>query len=387
MKEKMNQEIERKYIIIFLFISLGIMLRYWVMTFNHTFDFESYCIVGDLVGHMQNVYANTTRYNYGPIFFGVLGLLYKISFFIQRNQEWTYRVLVVSVLTLADLGIAFFIADRKDIKHSLMFFLNPVSIIITGFHNQFDNIAILLALCSLYFYNEDDKFVKKDVLFILFMSLSLMTKHILFLIPVFILVKKDLPIKKKLLYAIVPPAVFLVSFIPFALSSREAFNGILNNVFLYRSSNNAPLLHYFYELINFSKNLQLYVFVILMCITGFIVRKSEFDYCLMIYLISVVAFSSAIANQYLVIPLAALCMLELDMWNYIYSITMTVFLYFNEHGGLAKLWGIQRQYPDSWGRILGFYDLNGYTIATWILFITLVYEVISKKRSNKLSRN
>lgn len=372
--EKMELRGRYKYIIVSLLLFLGVVMRYWVMTFGHNFDFESYCTVGDIAGHLHNVYAQTARYNYGPIFFCLLGLLYRISFLISNDPILTYRVLVVSVLTLADLGIAFYIADTKNIKYALIFFLNPVSIIITGYHNQFDNIAILLALYSLYFYNEDSEMGKKDYLFIIFMTASLMIKHIFFLIPVFILLKKGLPLGKRIMYAFIPPTIFLVGFIPFALRSSEAFDGILNNVFLYRSFNNSPLLSYIYKLINFPLHLSFYIYVVIMCILGLAIRKKDFSYCIMIYLIAMVAFSSAIANQYLVIPMAALCILKLDVLNYIYMCAITIYLFLHRNG-FGQLSVIQERLPDGLGKILSMYNSHAYTIAAWLLFVALVYEL------------
>ncbi len=114
-------------------VLVGIFLRFFVMTKGHNFDFESYCIVGKIAGNFGNVYAETYRYNYGPIFFCVLGLLYRISAF-TNNPTIIFRILIVSILTLADLGIMGFIAKKYSKKKALIFFLNPVSIIITGYH-------------------------------------------------------------------------------------------------------------------------------------------------------------------------------------------------------------------------------------------------------------
>lgn len=370
----MSRETQQGYIKVASFVFLGVMLRYWVMTFGYNYDFESYCIVGDIAGHFQNVYAQTDRYNYGPIFFCIQGFLYRLSYLFSGDPMQTYRVLMVSVLTFADLGIAYFVAVKKNVNYAILFFLNPLSIIITGFHNQFENLAIILVLCSLPFYNEDEAIGKKDWLFVLFLSLSLMMKHIMFLIPVFILFKKNLPLKKKMIYAIVPPAVFLVSFLPFALSSKAAFDNILNNVFLYRSFNNSPLLYKIYELIHFPIRLRFYVYILLMCMTGLVVRKRDFSDCVMIYLIAMVAFSSAITNQALIIPMAALCVLNLDVWNYIYIIVMTVFMIFNQFG-FNQLPILQERFPQSLGAVFTVYDSYGYMIAAWILFLALLYEL------------
>jgi hypothetical protein len=372
---------DRKVLKIFLVIFFGVVLRYAVSLIGHNFDFDSYCIVGKLVCAFKNVYASTSRYNYGPIFFIIQGILYQIS----KGQEQVFRFFIILILTLADLGITFVIANKYSWKKATIFFLNPISIIITGYHNQFDNIAIFLALLSTYFYNEDKEFNKKDIVFVLLVSLSLITKHILFLIPVFILLRKNLPIKKKIVYAIIPPLMFLLSFVPFAIYSKEAFYGILENVFFYKSSNNSPLFSYFYNLINFPENLKIIVFGISMCIIGFIVRKRKFEDTIMLYLISLVTFSSAIANQYLVIPMVALCVFDTGILKYVYMLTVTFFLTI-QYDGLNKLYLLQNV-SNSLYNFGESYIKNGYIIATYILFYTLIYLLVKKEKQIKNPMN
>lgn len=164
------------------------------------------------------------------------------------------------------------------------FFLNPVSIIITGYHNQFDTIAVLFALLSILYINEEESFSKKDIFAILFLSLSLMTKHILFLLPVFILLTNNIPLKKRIVYAIVPPVVFLLSFAPFTIQNNAALQGIINNVFLYRSFNNAPLLDILYKQIGFPSGPRIYVYGIMMLVPAWLVRREKYEHILLIYL-------------------------------------------------------------------------------------------------------
>ena len=379
----MTRSIKKEYIIFVLFIFLGICLRFFVMTLGHNFDFESYCIVGEISGDLRNVYAETSRYNYGPVFLVIQGLLYNISSF-SANWELTYRVLMVSTLTLTDLGITCIIAKRYDTVKALIFFLNPVSIFITGYHNQFDNIAVLFALISILFYNEEKSIGKKDVLFIAFLSLSIITKHILFIFPLFLLLRKALPVGKKLLYAFVPPILFLLSFLPFALQSNEALNGIINNVFLYKSFNNSPLLSFIYDGIGFPTKYSIVVFGLLMVLTAFLTRKKEIDKQLLVYLIALVAFSSAIANQYLAIPLAAIIILDTGVLKYIYMAFVTVFLFLHGDG-----LGIQARLIESGGpdffvdngnRVVN----HGYTVAAWILFIILLYELFFREMISRV---
>lgn len=208
--------------------------------------------------------------------------------------------------------------------------------------------------------------------------MSLMTKHIFFLLPVFIMLKKGLPLKKKIAYAVIPPAIFLMSFVPFAIRGEQACIGIVNNVFLYRSYNNMPLLHGLFEMINFPAHLYICVYVFLMCMVGVAVRKRDFNDGVLIYLIAMVAFASAIANQYLAIPMVALCLLESGAIKYIYMIAMSIYL-FLDGAGLRQLAVIVQRYPGMEGGILSRYEASGYTIAAWILFMALLYEFALKK--------
>ena len=370
----MNEKLKKDYFVFIVLISAGIILRFVAMSLGHNLDFESYCVVGEIAGNFKNVYANTSRYNYGPIFFFIQGTLYRLA--QVRPSEWVsvFRILIVSVLTIADLGITAFIAGRYSLKKAAVFFLNPVSIVITGLHNQFDNIAVLFALLSILFYNEEETFSVKDAGFVAMFTISLVTKHILFLVPFFLLVKKGLPLKKKALYAFVPPALFLLSFVPFVIHNQAAFEGVRDNVFLYRSKHNAPLLGFFYNLIGFPERLIFVVYILMMVLLALIIRKWSYEKIILTYLIAMVCFSSAVANQYLAIPMAALCILEVGPFNKIYCFFMGIYLLLAKQAIGCYFHFISKRYEGTafagWCKS---YIEHGYTIAAWILFFTLLY--------------
>ena len=94
----MNEKIQKNYVTFTVLISAGIILRFVVMSLGYNYDFESYCVVGEIAGNFKNVYANTYRYNYGPVFFFIQGSLYRLAKI--RPNEWVsvFRVLIVSVL-------------------------------------------------------------------------------------------------------------------------------------------------------------------------------------------------------------------------------------------------------------------------------------------------
>ena len=375
-----KKNIQNNSLLFSLVIFLGIVLRFCIMAFGHNFDWESYCIVGKIINNGGNVYAETSRYNYGPFFFLIQGLLYKISTIAPSDTELLlYRVLMVATLTLSDLGIALFIGKKYSVIGAMVFFLNPVSIIITGYHNQFDNIAILFALISTLYYNEEERFSAKDYWFVFWLTLCLIAKHILFLMPVFLLLKKDLPIKKKMVYVVLPPLLFLLSFIPFCVGNTDAFYGILNNVFLYRSFNNAPLLMILYKIIGFPDGLKFFVYIGMMCILAYYVRRFNFDNIVLLYSLAMVAFSSAIANQYLVIPLAALCVLNTGLLKYLYIVFASGFLLLHNDG----LGYIQLMDNGIFLNICSNYLRLGYIVATWLLFVTLLYVLRKNEKQNQ----
>ena len=290
---------------------LGIFLRFLLMSWGHNFDFESYCIVGDIVNSGQNVYASTSRYNYGPIFFLILGGFYRLASHFS-HQIVIYRIFIVSLLTFVDFLIARIVSRKAGIVWGLLFFLNPISLIITGYHNQFDNIALLLGAYGTLLLEKtarDERMTLKDAASIALLSASLITKHILWAFPLWILLNREISNRKKMLYAFLPPLLFLFSFMPYWAVGKE---GIIQNVFLYRSFENFPLfagiLHHYREILPFH-NHSLLIFGLFMLGSAWIFRSEEIGRSFLLYTIAMLCFSSAIANQYLAIPGMALLLL------------------------------------------------------------------------------
>src|SRR5579859_6127536 len=177
-----------RYVWVGVVLLVGLAARGFFATLGHNYDFESCRVIAGLMEEGKNVYANTDRYNYGPVLFN---LLYVLDVVAGRNPE-VFRGLLVALLSLADAGIAWILWRKYGLRAGVLFFLNPVSIMITGYHNQFDNVAVLLGLCSVILYGED--FAKRPggrqygALGIL--GLSLMTKHLLFVFPLWLAVKQ-----------------------------------------------------------------------------------------------------------------------------------------------------------------------------------------------------
>lgn len=335
------------------------------MLYGHNFDFDSYLIVGDIVSQGGNVYEETSRYNYGPIFSWLQGFLYTISKILAVNSgHGIYRLLMVTVLLVTDLSIAYWCYKKYSWKIAIVFFLNPISIIITGFHNQFDNIAILFMLIASCYYNERKSFGWDDFLFVVFFAISLSTKHIFFFFPFWILLSSNLPIKKRLLYSSLPCLIFFLCFIPYI---QYGYEGIRDNVFLYKSFNNVPLIGRLFFMFNTEK--LFYLFILLLGCFGFLFRKACINDKILNYTLVLIAFSSAVANQYLVIPILAFLVYSINL-KYIYLLCGFVFLLINIDG-----FALLGDFNGFFLKILNKLNSLEYFIACFLSFLLLMKNV------------
>ena len=185
--------------------------------------------------------------------------------------------------------------------------------------------------------------------------------------------KKGLPIKKRLLYVIIPPMIFGCSFLPFVIGNVDALMGVLYNVFLYRSNAISPL---FGEL--FGVPLQFYfpLYILLMIIMAFVVRKQAYEYLLLLYLISMLTFSCSMAPQYYVIPVVTLCVLDKGIFRSIYFIFVGALLMISEfESDVLSGWAL--------GEKILYHRAN---IAVWVTFLFIVTEVIKLYVVKKTAR-
>ena len=363
---------KKEMIIVGLILVVGIVLRFLATSFPHNFDFESYKIQGEIVSGFGNIYARTTRYNYGPLYGMLMGILYSIAS-LFRDSMVVFRYMIVAALTLTDIAIMAILVFRyKNILAAAFFFLNPVSIIITGCHHQFDNIAILFALIALMFINDEKRINKKDVLFVAFMGISLVTKHIAVFFLFWILINNKMWFKRRIFYSMIPPIIFFLSFVPFFRGGGAGKAGIINNVFLYKSFNNFPLLIDKLEFFEIPEQFYTVIFVVLLIVCGIYFRRKDIEQSFFLYLICMVAFSSAIANQYLAIPLVGLALLSKGA-KYFYTVVVSLHLVLNVDGfGMLNKW-IEGVPPESYTYLqviaVTFQQQRAYSIAAVILFI------------------
>jgi hypothetical protein len=285
-------------------VALGILLRLWVSTFGFNLDVASYSRVVAISEQGGNVYADTSSYNYGPVWFHVLRGLARLSL-LTDEPHGVFRFLLACFLTLVDLGIFTVLRRRGGDGVAVLFLLNPVSIIITGYHRQFGNLALLLGLVAAGFFDrsDPDRLDPASWLGMAALGVSLATKHLLFAYSWWLAVKKR-RLHHKLIVLLVPPLLFLAGFFPYWADGSE---GIINNVFLYRSLENQPLWAWLMPPLAAAVAPAWIGLLAGLALGGLLFRRCNAFVSLLFYTVFLLVLSPAVANQYLalVMPFAA----------------------------------------------------------------------------------
>jgi uncharacterized protein Usg len=284
--------------LLLLIIIVGLVARMEMATLGHNYDMASYRIVVGILDQGGSVYADTERYNYGPVWFVILHGLDILA----GHNETIFRYLVAGFLSLVDVGICLFLWRKFGYVAASLFFLNPISIIITGFHSQFDNLAILLGMAAVLIMGDDfDKPVdRRKFGGLALLGFSLMTKHLFFVFPFWLAVKQK-GIWQKVIVVLVPVLVFLAGFVPYW---HEGKQGIIQNVFHYHSVTNQYFYNMFVPLCLQNILSSRTVWFVCLAVFAFIHRRKSAIEFLLAYTCVLVATSPAIVNQYLAIPIA-----------------------------------------------------------------------------------
>lgn len=275
-------------------VIVGIGLRILASRRGHNYDFDSYLLVAE--GREQGVSPwQTGRYNYGPIWAQVL----YIFSWTETTFGLSFRMQIIALLTIADLIIGYFIFRVRGLGIASCFFMNPISIVITGYHNQFDNLAISIA-CVAMLISRDVQIGPlrwRDVITTMILALSLSTKHVLLVFVVWLAMRQVGAIRK-LAYLLIPCLLFLVSFTPFLTSSWAAIN---KTVIGYDSADNGPI----WDLLGIQDGLGpvpiTVLFAILLTFIGYPMRRQSQHESLFVYLIFIVVLTPSLVSQYFAI--------------------------------------------------------------------------------------
>lgn len=309
-----------------MIVAIAVGLRFAVAGFGSNYDLDSYRIVADLVLDGENVYARTDRYNYGPVWFVILGAFEWIARLFSTPE--LFRLQIIALLSAVDVAVAVMVARRWGYGASAAFLLSPVAIIITGFHNQFDNLAVALGLAAVLVLDgrRDAPLGRRDMAGLGLLALSLAVKHVLIVFPLWLLLRQR-TWSRRAAVVVVPYGLFGLFFVPWVDGGRA---GMVDNVIRYRSYANAPFVSLFTGDVP-PETLAMVVLLAAMALAAWLTRSTTLPEAFLVHLLVLVVFSPAVANQYLAIPLVAIAVWRTP-WSWVWTAVATFFLVVDTDG-------------------------------------------------------
>ncbi len=311
------------YVVIAI-LGLGARLFFaYHTTCNH--DIVSWYIDKDILEQGKNVFAVTDRYNYSPFWLLILKFLIKIG---RLVPQLPFMFLVRSFLTLVDLITLVVVIQLARVigfsskKAAALFFLNPIAIIITGYHGQFDNIPVLCLLLAIYFFLRHGQKMVSWGWFLV--TLGIIVKHeILQQVLIFLRQAKRSKVQIIFLFSL-SVALFLLSFVPYW---KEGSAKILANVFRYGGISRP----YGFILLDLNPTVAIvhkYLFIVLLLAWPFCIKTNRLLKSSLLGMLLFLVFTSGISAQQFVLPIA-LASLQPSSGFYLFTAAASVFLFGN----------------------------------------------------------
>lgn len=361
----------------------SIAIKLFLASLGHNYDLESYELVAGLVHDGKSVYAHTIRYNYGPIWFLMLGGIQYLAEHLPLSAgRENFHLWVALLLAFIDIALALSVRAMGYPRAAVLFLLCPVSWLITGFHSQFDQMPVAAALPAVFLLGQAHS-PKRNLFFAaLLLGLSLTIKHSLIFFPLWLalwLWNARRPAAAAIL-CFLPPLLFLLSFLPWALDP-DSRAGIIHNVFQYKSDDLYALVPKVLTFLRITPVLESafswvpifsgykFVWAAGMAGLGFFFRRRSPLELLLLYTVSLIVLTPALSDQYLVIPLLACAFYWQNPWIKGYVILSTLFLLFFSPanvGTIAAMHGITNS--------LSFLPVRRY-FAVAFLFVFLIQEI------------
>ena len=287
--------------IVLLAIVVGVFARLLTAAAGDNYDMESWWLASEAVLRGESIYTATHRYNYGPLWSYVIGALRWLSAATGPDTITRLHIFMTGFLTLADLFLAYTLARSTSSAVGVLFFLNPISCFVTGYHIQFDTLAIALGIASWMTLTRST--TRTDLIIAAaLLGASLSMKHIFSLFLAWLPFLTSLrTYKERAAYGSIALTLFISSFLPW-LGDREAWSGIERNVFGYISTEGHSLTSYLSYYIPVPARP---LFMGLTVMAGALLSRARplHRFAPQLYLIALPALSSGMARNYLAIPL------------------------------------------------------------------------------------
>lgn len=216
-----------------LVVGLGARF-YLILHFVGNFDEQSYDLVAGIMLRGGNVYAETWRYNYSPVWAYCLLAFAHIARALHLYFHFVVRGFLSGV-DVADATLIGYIASRvrpgKGAVAFAAYLLNPVTILLVGYHGQFENFAMLPLLGAVALLIRRSAHPTGGIIWILG-TLAILIKQ-LTVFSVWMLFVYAFKGRRRILAMVASGGIFAASFIPFLPAGLD---GIINHVLLYNSA-------------------------------------------------------------------------------------------------------------------------------------------------------
>jgi hypothetical protein len=244
--------------------------------------------------------------------------LQQLSTLLPAMRGEAFHVAVAGFLGVADVALAALLAAQYRYGAGIFLLCCPATILLTGFHSQFENFALLAGIAAWLLIRSGSPSPPRLVLAAGLLGVSLIIKHILFLFPLWVLFWPKLGSwGKRMAYVMIAYGIFGLSFLPwlFDAPSRAGFS---QNVFHYRSDFSLSLsrlvvsFHPFAGVSIASSRVLTYGWMAVVMAAGIWVPRKKVDF-FPLYLLTMFALSPALMDQYLAIALLA-CAILCTSW-------------------------------------------------------------------------
>jgi hypothetical protein len=264
------------------------------------YDMQSYDIYAGIASKGGNVYAETNRYNLTPVKFWMVHALKQIQLALPGVPFHFVVRSFLSGVDLLTLGILLLIAGVRKLpvaRTAIFFYLCPITFLITGYHGQWENVAILMVLTGIYMYLRlATKPILRIVLLWLFATAGMIVKHNIFYELIICLHSSIKRYWIKVPLFVISVIIFLSMFIPYW---EESGKRIIENVFKYGSQTKV----YGITSLFMAPNLK-YLFVPALCIFPLFIKSKDIIAQCLLGMLFFLTFTTGIAVQYFVLPVA-----------------------------------------------------------------------------------
>ncbi len=252
----------------------------------------------EIIRGAGNIYQ-LTDYNYSPLWF----LIAKVCFFLADKVPQFYFMFAVRfLLSLFDVATCFLLMDlarsvkADPVRTAALFFLNPISIIITGYHGQIDNVSIFFLLLGIWAALKSGKVYWGWLL----VSVGVVVKHQIIQQPLVYLNQFMVSKRKILVFFALTVFLFLISF---GFYWQGGASQIIKNVFGYGGMSRPYGLVTFhgYPIVTI---IHKYLFISLLLIWPFIYKTNHVLKSALISMLFTLTWTSGISTQTFVLPIA-----------------------------------------------------------------------------------